>query len=146
MVHRKIGLLLTIALVLSSCGFSASKEAVGEVMAQYFKAIEAQDYPSAADFYAPAFFKNTSRDAWEAQLQTYRRHLGDLESFEAVNWKVKKNVGAHAGTFVQVVYKTRYSRHPAMERFILKKADQGFRINAHRLHADALPKGKTQFI
>lgn len=146
MVHRKIGLLLTLALVLSSCGFSASKEAVGEVMVQYFTAIEAHDYPSAADFYAPSFFKDTSRDAWEAQLQTYNRHLGDLESFEAVNWKVKKNVGAHAGTFVQVVYKTRYSRHPAVERFVLKKADQGFRIIAHRVDAKALPKGKPQFI
>jgi Protein of unknown function (DUF4019) len=146
MVRRKIGLLLSLALLLSNCGFSDSKEAVGEVMAQYFKAIEARNYPSATDFYAPAFFKTTSRDAWESQLQTYNRQLGDLEFFEAINWKVKKNVGANAGTFVQVVYKTRYSRHPALEQFILKKADKGFRIIAHRVDAKALPKGKTQFI
>jgi hypothetical protein len=33
-----------------------------------------------------------------------------------------------------------------VERFILKKADQGFRIIAHRVDAKALPKGETQFI
>jgi len=146
MFHRRIGLLLSLLLLLSSCGFSASKEDVAEVMTQYFSAIEARDYPAAMDYYAEAFFKDASRDAWEAQLQKYNRQLGDLESFEAVNWNVKKNVGANAGTFVQVVYKTHYSRHPAVEKFILKKADAGFRIIMHRIDAKDLPKGKTEFI
>jgi hypothetical protein len=146
MFHRKIGLLLSLLLLLSSCGFSASKEDVTEVMTQYFTAIEAQDYLAAMEYYAASFFKEASREAWEAQLQKYNRQLGDLESFEAVNWNVKKNVGANAGTFVQVIYKTHYSRHPAVEKFILKKAAVGFRIIAHRIDAKALPKGKTEFI
>jgi hypothetical protein len=146
MVNRKIGLLLLLLLLLASCGFSASKEDVTEVMTHYFTAIEARDYPTAMDYYAASFFKDASRDAWEAQLQQYNRQLGDLESFEAVNWNIKKNVGANAGTFVQVVYKTHYSRHPAVEKFILKKAAAGFRIIAHRIDAKALPRGKTEFI
>jgi len=146
MSHRKIGVLLSLLLLLSGCGFSSSKEAVAEVMTQYFAAIEARDYPAAMDFYAETFFKDASRDAWEAQLHKYNRELGDLESYEAVNWNVKKNVGANAGTFVQVVYKTDYSRHPAVEKFILKKAAAGFRIIAHRIDAKDMPKGKTEFI
>ena len=146
MFHRKIGLLLPLLLLLSSCGFSDSKEAVAEVMTRYFTAIEAQDYPAAMDFYAETFFKEASRETWEAHLHNTNRQLGDLESYEAVNWNVKKNVGANAGTFVQVVYKTRYSRHPAVEKFILKKAAEGFRIIAHRIDAKNLPKGKTEFI
>jgi hypothetical protein len=146
MVYRKIGLLLMLLLLFASCGFSASKEDVTEVMTHYFTAIEARDYPAALDYYAASFFKDASRDAWEAQLQKYNRQLGDLESFEAVNWNIKKNVGANAGTFVRVVYKTRYSRHPAEEKFILKKGTAGFRIIAHRIDAKALPRGKTEFI
>lgn len=146
MSHRKIGVLLSLLLLLSGCGFSSSKEAVAEVMTQYFTAIEARDYPAAMDFYAETFFKDASRDAWEAQLHKYNRELGDLESYEAVNWNVKKNVGANAGTFVQVVYKIDYSRHPAIEKFILKKAAAGFRIIAHRIDAKDMPKGKTEFI
>ena len=146
MVHRKIGLLLALWLLLSSCGFSDNRVAVAEVMTQYFTAIEARDYPAAMDFYAEAFFKNTTRDAWEAQLHKYNRQLGHLESFEAVNLNVKKKMGANAGTFVQVVYKTEYARHPAVEKFILKKAAVGFRIIAHRIDAKHLPQGKTEFI
>lgn len=146
MFHRKIGLLLPLLLLLSSCGFSASREDAAEVMTHYFRAIEARDYPAAMDYYAEAFFKNASREAWEAQLRKYNRQLGDLESFKAVNWNVKKNVGTNAGTLVQVVYKTDYSRHPAVEQFILKKAAAGFRIIAHRIDAKDLPRGKTELI
>ena len=137
---------MMILLLLTSCGFSDSRDEAAEVMNRYFAAIEVQDYTVAMDLYADAFFRDTSRDAWEAQLRSYRRLLGDLESFEAISWNVKKNVGVKAGTFVRVVYRTRYSRHPAMEQFILKKADEGFRIISHRLDAEKAPGGKTQFV
>jgi hypothetical protein len=146
MHSRTGGLLLSLLLLLSGCGFSSSQEAAAEVMGQYFAAIEAQDYPSAMAFYAEAFFKDSSREAWEAQLRHYNRQLGDLQSFEAISWNVKKHAGANAGTFVRVVYRTRYSRHPAVEQFILKKTDADFRIIAHRLDAKDAPGGKTQFI
>ena len=138
--------LVVLLLVLSGCGISSSKDDAAEVMTRYFAAIEARDYPAAMAYYAETFFKETSRDTWEAQLQRYNRRLGNLESFEAVNWNVKKNVGANAGTYVQVIYKTRYARHPAVEKFILKKAAAGFRIIVHRVEARGVPRGKTESI
>ena len=142
---RKIGLLMLL-LVLSGCGFSSSKEDAAEVMTQYFAAIQAQDFPEAMAYYAETFFKETSRETWEDQLHRYNRRLGNLESFEAVNWNVKKNVGTNAGTYVQVIYKTTYARHQAVEKFILKKAAAGFRIIVHRVEARGIPKGKSQSI
>ena len=146
MALRAWGFVLTLLLVLSSCGFSDSREAAAEVMEQYFAAIEGQDYPSAMACYADSFFKDSSRQAWEAQLRRYNHQLGDLESHEAVSWNVKKHAGANAGTFVRVVYRTHYSRHPALEQFILKKAQAEYRIIAHRIQAEAMPQGETQFI
>lgn len=144
MSFRKM--VLVLLLVLSGCGVSGSKDDAAEVMTQYFAAIEARDYPAAMAYYAENFFKETSRDAWEAQLHRYNRRLGNLESFEAVNWNVKKNVGVNAGTYVQVIYKTIYARHPAVEKFILKKVAAGFRIVVHRVEARGVPKGKTESI
>jgi len=143
---RTCGLLLVLLLLLSGCGFSDSRDAAANVMEQYFAAIEGQDYPAAMAFYADSFFRESSRQDWEAQLRRYNRQLGDLESHEALSWNVKKHVGAKAGTFVRVVYKTRYSRHPALEQFILKKTRDAYRIIAHRIQAEGVPQGETQFI
>jgi hypothetical protein len=139
-----IGLLL---MLLGGCGFSGSREDAAEIMEHYFTAIEARDYHAATAYYAAAFFEKTPRDRWEATLQGYNRELGDLEHYAAVRWNVKKHVGVDGGTFVQVTYKTSYSRHPATETFILQKGDAGFRIIAHRVQAKGAPKGgKTEFI
>ena len=138
---------LLILMLLGGCGFSGSREDAAEIMKHYFTAIEAQDYQAAMAYYAEAFFEKTSRDQWEAKLQGYNRQLGDLEQYEAMSWNVKKHVGVGGGTFVQVIYKTRYSRHPAMEKFILQEGDLGFRIIAHRVQVKGAPKeGKTEFI
>lgn len=141
-----IGLWLLLALLAIGCGFSASREAAADAMTRYFEAVERHDYAAALALYADSFFKDTSREAWEAQLEGYNRRLGDLMAYEAVSWNVKKHVGANSGTFVKVVYKTRYSRQPAVERFILKKADGGFIIIAHHIQAKALPQGETHVI
>ncbi len=133
--------------LLIGCGFSSSRDAASETMGRYFTAIEAQDYPAALACYAEAFFEKTSRNAWERKLRGYNRQLGSLERFEAMSWNVKKHVGANGGTFVQVVYKTAYSRHPATEMFMLQKGEEGFRIIAHRLEVKGAPKqGETEFI
>ena len=146
MTYRKIGLLLLFMLLLGGCGFSSSKEDAGKIMDQYFAAIQEQDYPAAMAFCAEAFFQDASREVRQARLKGYHRQFGDLQSFEAVSWNVKKKMGTNAGTFVQVVYRTRYSRPPALERFVLKEVAAGFRIIAHRVEAGGGPKGKTEFI
>ena len=148
MKFRACGALLTLLLLLSGCGFSDSREAAAEVMEEYFTAIKGQDYASAMAFYADGFFADASRQEWEARLRQYNRRLGDLESYEAVSWNVQKHAGSNAGTFVRVIYKTSYSRHPAVEQFILKKMPDAYRIVAHRIQAEAMPQGEgeTQFI
>ena len=146
MTFRTCGLLLTMLLLLSGCGFSDSRKAAAEVMEQYFTALKGQDFPSALACYADAFFEDTSRQEWEAQLRHYNRQLGDLESYEAVSWNIQKHAGSNVGTFVRVIYRTRYSRHPAVEQFILTKVQEDYRIVAHRIQAEAMPQGETQFI
>ena len=141
-----IGVWLILMLAAAGCGFSASREAAADAMSHYFEAVERHDYAAALAVYADSFFRDTSREAWEAQLEGYNRRLGDLMSYEAVSWNVKKHVGANGGTFVKVIYKTRYSRQPAVEQFILKKADGDFVIIAHHIQAKALPQGKTYAI
>lgn len=143
---RMIAGWLILTLLAAGCGFSASREAAAETMARYFAAVERQDYPAALAVCADSYFESISREAREAELADNARRLGDLLSYEAVSWNVKKNVGARAGTFVKVVYKTRYSRQPAVERFILKKADGDFAIIAHQIEAANLPRGRTHFI
>ena len=143
---RIVGLGLILALLAAGCGFSANREAAAEAMSAYFAAIERRDYTAATAVYADSFFKDITREAWEAQLEDTTGRLGNLESYEAVSWNVKKHVGANAGTFVKVAYKTRYSRQPALEQFILKKVEGDFVIIAHRIEAKNLPQGKTYFI
>lgn len=143
---RIIGCWLVLALLTTGCGFSASREQAAETVARYFEALEQRDYTAALAVYADSFFREVSREAREAQLEGYTRQLGDLQAYEAVRWDVKKHVGANAGTFVKVVYKTRYSRQPAVEQFILRKADGDFVIISHRIEARNLPKGRTHFI
>ena len=143
---RIVGWGLILVLVAAGCGFSASREAAAEAMAGYFAAMERRDYTAAVAVYADSFFRDITREAWEAQLEGTTRQLGNLESYEAVSWNVKEHVGVNAGTFVKVIYKTHYSRQPAVEQFILKKADGGFVIIAHRIKAKNLPQGKTHFV
>ena len=145
-MSRIIGLWLVLGLLMSGCGFSASREAAAKTMARYFEALKQHDYAAALAVYADSFFKDVSREAWEVRLEDYMRQLGDLQRYEAVRWNVKKHVGANAGTFVKVVYNTRYARQPAVEQFILKKADGDFVIIAHRIEAKSLPRGETHFI
>ena len=146
MRRRRMAGAIVLATLLAACGFSGSREAASEVMARYFDAIQNRDYTAAVEVYADSFFRDSSRETWEAQLEGYTRQLGDLEFYEAVSWNVKKHVGANAGTFVRIVYRTRYTRQPAVEQFILKEADAGFRIIAHRIEARNLPQGETFFI
>ena len=146
MKFRTCGLLLALLLLLSGCGFNDSRDAAAEVMTHYFTAIKGQDYPSALALYADAFFGETSRQEWEAQLRHYNRQLGDLESYEAVSWNIQKHAGSNVGTFVRVIYRTRYSRHPAVEQFILTKVQDAYRIVAHRIQPETVPRGETQFI
>lgn len=140
-------LVFGIPVPLAGCGFSSSRDAASETMGRYFTAIETQDYPAAMACYAEVFFEKTPRNSWERKLRDYNRQLGNLERFEAMSWNVKKHVGANGGTFVQVVYKTSYSRHPAVEMFVLQKGEEGFRIIAHRVEVKGAPKqGETEFI
>jgi alkanesulfonate monooxygenase SsuD/methylene tetrahydromethanopterin reductase-like flavin-dependent oxidoreductase (luciferase family) len=142
----RIGCWLLLALLMAGCGFSDSREAAAEVISRYFEAIGKRDYEEALTVFAETFFRDTAREARKAELEAHLRLFGDLESYKTVRWNVKKNVGANGGTFVQVTCKTRYSRQPAMEQFILKEAALGFRIIAHHIEAMNMPRGETHYI
>jgi ketosteroid isomerase-like protein len=145
----RMAAVLLAALLLAYCGFTEKRAAAEAVVARYFEALRAGDYQGAVDLYADSYRQRPPPGGHPAQLRALNGRLGDLQTYAAMEWSVKKSAGAIDATYVQVTYDVRYSRGRVRELFILQTTgdDETFQILDHRIRIQSPPgQGETRFI
>jgi hypothetical protein len=113
-----------------SCTVSSESEsAAADVANRYFESIRKKDFDTALNFYAPQFFERTPQETWLQNLKKVNDKLGDLKSYELVQWEVRNNIGtSESGTFYILQYKVVYAKQSANERITLFKPVAGGEI------------------
>ena len=128
---KAIKYMIALGLILAfftGCGLSSftdPKDDAESTMAKVFELIQMRDYESTLNYYSQNFFGAVSEEEWIGLLEHVNEKLGDLESFELLNWNVEKKMGPATGTYVQLVYRTQYSRYEAQEEIVFQKEVRG---------------------
>ncbi len=139
---RHIVLISLMLMILSTCGFIGSKDDAESTVSKVFELIQERDYDSALNYYSNRFFGVVSEEEWIGMLEYVNEKLGDLESYELLNWNVEKKMKPISGTFVRLVYKTQYTKYEAQENILLQQEGRGsdFRIIGHRINSPGFLK------
>jgi hypothetical protein len=136
-------LILILGLV-ASCADEIEDKTIAEDAAKsYFNAIRDKDFDKALTFYSPEFFKRTSHEVWLQTLKTMNAKLGDLKSYELIDWRFQKNIGMVSNdTFYLMKYKVIYSKYSAEERldFIKPASGDEIKIIGHSINSEGLSK------
>jgi hypothetical protein len=133
-------LVLCIASIsLSGCGFAKSKKDAEKVLSRHFQAIATNGLESAITDYGEQFFQKHTKDEWRNTLGRLTARLGTYQSHTIANWRVFKKAGSlGAGTTVEMICRTTYSKYPAEERFVFFKGvlDADYKIVGHYIGSD----------
>jgi hypothetical protein len=134
-----VGVVVAVILALLIVSFQAclgTKEEAEEVVSALYSSIQEKDYESALDYYSRKFFDVTSEDEWLPMLAKIGEKLGDLVSYELTGWHVNMRYGTNPGTYATLTYRTKYSKHDAVETISLeKKGLSGFKITGHDIRS-----------
>jgi hypothetical protein len=129
--------------IVSGCGFQKERTAAESVAANVFENIKTGHIESVSAYYSPLFFRQTSKEEWESILQNMNKKLGTLESYELVNWNVRKQVNiTGSGTYWLLQYNVQYSKYPATETLNIFKPIGGseYKILGHNINSAAFLK------
>jgi hypothetical protein len=137
-----LGLILPFITGCGLSGFTEPKDDAESTMAEVFELIQLRDYESTLNYYSQTFFGAVSEDEWIGLLEHVNEKLGDLESYELLNWNVEKKMGPATGTYVQLVYRTQYSRYEAQEEIVFQKEVRGpdLKIVGHHIKSQGFLK------
>ncbi len=130
-----VGIALAGCVIFNGC---TSNEYDGgkELVARHFDRMANEDFTSALDEYAPAFFKKISRDEWETKLRNMIQNMGELQSYKVGSASIRReSSGPASGTYVSVGCQTKYKRFRVQEELIYfkKRPDDEFQILKHRV-------------
>lgn len=109
-----MGLSWVCLLLISGCSKTSTVESAMHTMDAFFQAVKSQNFEQAGGFFLDS--ATQSRQQWVDQLQEYQDKLGDLQSYTLQN-KIINTV--YSGTRYTLTYKVKYSKHDAVETFIL---------------------------
>lgn len=131
---------LALSLSLAACNpatVAADKAAAEGAVAKFHEQLNAQQY---AAIYAEAdeLFRGVGTEGGFRQLfEAVRTKLGAVRSTELKSWNVRQNFGTMSGTFIELVYETRFERGVATETFNWRTGDPprlvGYNINSQDL-------------
>ena len=105
---------------------------------------------AAMDFYGADFFAATEPDEWKNILRSLNGKLGEIQSFEMVDWNVSSTAGSGGGTYAVLIYRTNRTKYRAQETLTLTKrpGDTEFKVVAHNITSQGLlsvePKESSQ--
>ncbi|MBV9127351.1 MAG: hypothetical protein JO117_04620 [Verrucomicrobia bacterium] len=142
--RRAGGVALAVSILLgllAGCHSIASGKAAAErTMQDFYEKLQQHDFDAALDAYAPDFFVKTSRPRWRKTLIAVQDQLGPLREARLARWSVETQLGTDEGTYLQLVYTTRYERFSAEETCRLKRAADagGFQIFTHEIRSAGL--------
>ena len=133
--------ILTLSITMSFLACSSTTDSKLEAettMAKVYDLIQEEAYESVLDYYSPQFFQQTSRVKWNEMLENINSTLGSLMTYEVIGSKVKKNIGAGSGTYVQLTYETHYTKYVAQENIILFRelGTSNFSILGHHIMSE----------
>jgi len=137
--------LLMVMFVFLACNSHRDAKLKGEAfLTSYFEGVRSHQYDTVLALYSPDFFKVTPKEKWRATLSAFPGLLGELQSYQLVNWqsKAKRSVGfgmAQDGTYMTFVYAVRYSLKSSIETFVLfiPKGASSMTIIAHNIKSEA---------
>jgi hypothetical protein len=118
------------------CSITEDKEAAERTMNSVFECIRDRDYESALQYYSIEFFGETPEDQWTDILETINEKLGDLQSWDLDRWKTTRMTGTKCGTYVDMTYRTQYSKYDAVETVTLKKSGSAFKVLGHNINSE----------
>jgi hypothetical protein len=132
-------LALSITMNFLACSkIGGGKDEAESTMSKVYELIQEEAYESVLDYYAPEFFAETPREEWTTILEQINGRLGGLVTYEVVGWDVEKKIGSNSGTYVQLTYKTNYTKYEAKENIILRRelGASDFMILGHHIASD----------
>ena len=106
---------LILTLQLAGCGLFTSKSSFEAAAKEYYEAIKGKDFQRAADFNSPAVFKKLSKEEIVQLFSKTNTKLGDLQSFQLVDWNIHYELGIQGGVYCSLLYKVVYSKSEAEE-------------------------------
>lgn len=129
------------AVLLTGCGISKAKNEAEPVAQAYFECIKGGDCEAALDLFSAQFYEQTPRDEWQRMIEKVQEKLGDLQSYELVQWSVfRGSKGGLTGTMVQLQYQATYEEHPAQVSVVVHKpvGGSGFKIRGMNINSPGL--------
>lgn len=112
-----------------------------DVIDGYYAAVKARDFAQATTYFADEFFKgDRTRESWVDSLNGINLRLGDLESYERVNFSANAFAGSGGSrTTYRLNYRVKYAKYPAQEIVtIIVPAGGPARITDYSVNSDGL--------
>ena len=136
-------ILLPLTLLTGGCG-AGDKEVRARAVAEgYLKAVKEKNLDKAMSFFAKAYFETRSPASWKADLRLITTRLGTLQSYSlrSSSWRTDF-VPPDSGTQVTLQYDVRYSKHSAVETFLVLKpfTRTEYKIVSHSIASQGLMK------
>lgn len=109
-------------------GVPEEAKAIGE---QYYEAAKAMDLDRMVSLYSPSFYDlsnpKLTEAEWRARLAEMREKLGELEDYRLTDSSVRTfaGTGAPPGTYYELAYEVKYSKHKATEKITIFKPVNG---------------------
>ncbi len=111
-------IMVLVLVMLASC----KKIETGAIMQEFYDGVKAGNYEKIGACCSEVLFENITEEEFKKMLIMVKEKLGDLESFEETNRNVNSSIGTNnSGVRVNLVYKVKYSKYEATEKFTLMK-------------------------
>ncbi len=114
------------------------KNEAEEFMSNVYQLIQQQQFDAALEYYSGKFFTEISRDEWLSELMKINKQLGNLDTYELTFWHDKQGIGVNADHYMQMTYKTQYSKYEAIENLYLLKSGSSYVILTHQINSEGL--------
>ncbi len=136
-------ILLPLLLTIAGCG-AEDKQAKARAVAEgYLQAVKDKDPDKAMTFFAKTYFETRGRAGWKADLRLITTRLGALQSYSFRSWSWRTDfVPPDSGSHVTLQYNVKYTKHSAVETFIVLKpfARHDYKIVSHSIASEGLMK------
>jgi len=140
-------LAVTLAALLTGCGFTEEKNRATALLERYFTAASTSDAAGLLAFYSEEFFAATSRGEFTRLLENIGARCGQRRTHRLANWNVTTRVGSHAGSTTVLTYDVEYARCQVTETItVFRPPDAEPKILGHHfqfLREDGLAPDKT---
>jgi hypothetical protein len=123
-----------------ACGLRRDKAVAEQVASRYYQCLMRRDWEGAMNQCWPEFYRAMGRDRTIQLHGRMNAKLGDLRRYDLVGWQFHKQVGAGAGTYLELRYETVYASYPGQEVIVLFRPPwaEEFKLLSHDVNSPGL--------